>query len=261
MKRFLLSLLAILLVSAGTADARNIVLSTTNHVVLKGEISSKSVNKAIYDISTHPSNAIYMYINSPGGSIIAGNSLIDFLKNSPKKVYCIADFAASMAFTILQHCERRYVMNNSVIMQHEASIGLENSVPKFLSLLKMLLAMIYNTEKETASRIGLSYKAYKKHTSSDWWLYGKNAVSKNIADKLVAVRCTKKLTETLEKETLKSFFTTLDVEWSGCPLITYPVKVDGDKSLLQKSEELRNKDWDIDTIKEINRYTVDALQD
>lgn len=259
MKKLIFTLFAAAFLTANSANAKNIVLGTNNNVVLKGKISNKTVNKAIYEISTHPSKALYLYINSPGGSILAGNTLVSYLKTTPKSVYCIADFAASMAFTILQHCKKRYVMSNSVTMQHEASIGLQNSVPQFLSLLKMILTMINTTEKETAGKIGITYKKYKKKTRSDWWLYGKDSVREGVADKLVTVLCTKKLTKTLHKETIRSFFSSAEVEWSGCPLLTYPITVNGNKKILRNNGVVENNYWNSSTIKEINRYTVNEL--
>jgi len=54
--------------------------------------------------------------------------LINTLKKSGINVSCISDFSASMAFIILQSCQRRLAMVSSVLMQHQMSIGLEGNI-------------------------------------------------------------------------------------------------------------------------------------
>ena len=65
---------------------------------------------------------IYIYINSPGGSITAGLALYDTMKFIKSKVNTICiGLAASMAAFILSSGDKRYALENSEVMIHEPS--------------------------------------------------------------------------------------------------------------------------------------------
>ena len=65
---------------------------------------------------------IYIYINSPGGSITAGLALYDTMKFiKPKVITICVGLAASMAAFILSAGEKRYALENSEVMIHEPS--------------------------------------------------------------------------------------------------------------------------------------------
>ena len=67
------------------------------------------ISKIVYQlILKEGDNPIYLYINSHGGEVVAGNNLINYLLYNNKNIICIANYAASMAFAILQACNKRY---------------------------------------------------------------------------------------------------------------------------------------------------------
>lgn len=65
-------------------------------------------------------------INSPGGDVITGFVFISQMEEAKANglyVRCIVkDFAASMAFGILVHCDERHVLANSFLLWHRARI-------------------------------------------------------------------------------------------------------------------------------------------
>ena len=94
-------------------------------ILLNGEISEDSVNiwiaQLLYlDSVSH--DDIFIYINSPGGSIISGLALYDTMNFVKSKVVTICvGLAASMAAFILSSGNVRYALTNSEIMIHEPS--------------------------------------------------------------------------------------------------------------------------------------------
>src|SRR5579883_3485108 len=56
-------------------------LKEGNHVILRGEVSERSIAKLIIDMSetSVDNDEIVMYIVSPGGSVLAGNNLIQYM--------------------------------------------------------------------------------------------------------------------------------------------------------------------------------------
>lgn len=255
MKTIFNAILILILISVCNVSyaERKLTLSTSNHVVLRGSIDEENVNDVIYKIASHPNKSLYLYINSPGGSIHAGNTMINFLKSTDKQVYCVADYAASMAFSILQYCYKRIASSNSILMQHEAYIKLDDSVSNFMSMLKWLQDMIRHTEAGVAKRLDMPIKKYKHKIAGDWWIYGKHTVSEGVVDEIRLVSCTNKLIKQKEDApstiSLGLFSTPLDVpstQKSKCPIISPYVD----------DAELKNRgDWDATYIKKINRYT------
>jgi len=242
------------------ALGEEIVLETSNTVTLRGVIDDKSIGQTIQKLILNNSPTIYLYITSPGGQIIAGERLVQYLKTTDKNIECIADFAASMAFIILQHCKARYIMGDSIIMQHEASLGAQGELPNFLSWVKLITGIVTKLEKSQAKRIGITHKQYRSKIANDWWMHGTEAVVNKAADKQVNVTCSRRLMRTQEKQIIISFFGVIKLHWSGCPLIAYPVKVN-DKSTMDDPNEFKNKmkffikdNWTPSLIKEVNRY-------
>lgn len=233
---------------AKAEDSSRVVLSGKNLVVIKGEIDDESVAVAASQLLESDSKEVTIYISSPGGSIVAGNSLISIMKGSGKKTRCIASEAVSMAFVIFQACDERLVLENSIVMQHEASYGLKGQAPNNRSMLNFIESMLKSMDKAQADRIGLSYAEFKSRTRNDWWLFGEAAVDENVADSLVSVTCSPELSKKHTKQTLRALFISAEVEWSGCPLVDGPLKVDvktftpfGGKSESEALDELLSK--------------------
>ena len=103
-------------------------LTENNFVAIRGQIDESTASRFISDVMKLKSNKIYVYLTTPGGSVISGMSIvqtINTLQASGKEFVCIADRAASMGFVIFQSCTQRYVMEHSIIMQHQVSLGIE----------------------------------------------------------------------------------------------------------------------------------------
>jgi ATP-dependent Clp protease protease subunit len=215
---------------SGLAHGGNeeITLTPTNHIVLRGEIDSQSVSKTIHAILSSKEQELILFINSPGGSVMAGRQLVQVLRTTDKKVTCIANVAASMAFVITQGCHKRYVTDSSILMQHVASYGLEGQAPNNLTYTQFLERVLKQLDQFQANRMGLSYKDFKAKTRDDLWLFGEESVQQNAADKVVNVKCSTELAQKTIKEKVQVFIFTVDLEWSGCPLVEYPIKVGAD---------------------------------
>jgi ATP-dependent Clp protease protease subunit len=99
-------------------------------VMISGEITDQSMDVAVAELlflnSQDPNLPIYLYINSPGGSVVAGNQLIDTMNFISAPVWTIAlGMAASMGGAILSAGEKghRYCLKSSQILVHPMSGG------------------------------------------------------------------------------------------------------------------------------------------
>lgn len=176
---------------------KSVTLEPGNFMSVVGSINSKNVGMWIRNISAIEQNTFYVYIDSNGGSVDAGQRLIDqfsYLQQQGVTIECIAQNAHSMAFQILQSCDKRYVTPSAKVMQHQMSVNdLEGQFDNLMNYLNMVQQMSNKLDKASAERIGLSYDEYKKKVSTDWWLFGEEIVKANVADEIVYVGCSPEL--------------------------------------------------------------------
>lgn len=200
-------------------NINNIKLTNNNFVSLRESVTDKSIGKVISDLSaitTDNNNQIYLFLDTPGGSVVAGNNLIDhlnYLNSTGVKINCIAKTAISMGFVILQQCPGdRLALPSAVLMQHQMSTTLSGNIlnieKDFIYSKKLYERLIYKQSK----RIGMSPDEFKEKTRDDWWLDGETALENNIVDRLVNLGCSKKVVN--QKVTINKYS-------SQCPLINF----------------------------------------
>ena len=121
---------------SGVFSNELIELNSRNMITIRGPIKHESVSDFMNKAGKIDSKNIYIYISSPGGSVMEGMKIVDLIRSlekSGRSVSCISDFSASMAFIILQSCQRRLATFSSVLMQHQKKSKLV--LKKSLSLL------------------------------------------------------------------------------------------------------------------------------
>ncbi len=214
-------LIVILLGSCQSAFAiNNITLNTTNNVVLRGEINQDVIDNVLYQLMTN--NPEYLYINSNGGSVMAGNRLVQYLKY--KEIKCIAEKAYSMAFVILQACKYRYATQQSTAMQHQQSLRIGGELLPIMHYLDMVNAMENDLNKLQAERIGMKEQKFRELTTNEWWVYGTDIIDNGIADDIAYVNCTSELVKSNTTTIDYWFFQEIKTVFSKCPLITQPIE-------------------------------------
>jgi len=195
-------------------------------LVLQGEVNGESVAKIEAALLESKDAEVTLYIASPGGSIMDGMALADLIRDSGKKVKCVAGFAASMAFAILQSCQERYVLDHSLLMQHVPSYGLNGQEPNNWSMANLIHRLSKRMDQFQADRLGMTLAAFRAHVRNDWWMYGADAVENKAADEVATASYTPELTKQRRKETQQTLFWTVNVEYSACPIIDAPLKVE-----------------------------------
>lgn len=220
----MLKLLILLFCCVVICYGNNLVkLNENNHIVIRGRIDDNSVNNFIND-SLHINDElddIYIYINSPGGSVHSGNAILQniYALSQTKKIHCVCDFCASMAFVIFQGCEYRHVLHNSVLMQHQMSLQVNGKLEEINNYLQMIYQINNSTNLMQSNRTKLSLTEFNNKVSNDWWTYGNNAITENVADDMIYVLCDKKLLNIKKNIMVQTFFNNILLTYSGCPLM------------------------------------------
>lgn len=214
-----------------TIKADILTLHVANTVNFRGVVTEESVAKLqekIFKLSAQlsPNEPIYLTLNTPGGEIMAGTSLIESLKAVKQPVKTVTLFAASMGFQIAQHLDERIVAPNGILMSHRAHVGLEGQVPgEFDTRLNFFKRIMERLDLEDATRMGLTVEKYKDLIHDEYWVSGADAVQDKAADKVAYIRCSSDLlgTETVAMQTM---FGPVTVTYSQCPVITAPLAID-----------------------------------
>ena len=197
---------------------KKIKLTTKNSLILKGSVDDKSISTLIHQLNKmEKKNEIYLYLDTPGGSVESGEKLISEIINH--NVNCIAERAYSMGFAILQSCKNRYIVRHGKLMIHQVQFGLGGELGKVSSYVDFVKQMEYEMTNAMALRIGLNIDAFKYKILDEWWLYGLFALQSNCADEMVQVECSKELT----KQNYTITKGTHDYIYSKCPLVTNEV--------------------------------------
>jgi ATP-dependent protease ClpP protease subunit len=210
-------------------SGRNIILNENNMVSLTNEVNDESISKVIYELYRLENETnIYIYIDTSGGSVDAGNKLIETIEyfSQIKNISCIAHHAASMGFVILQACPYRLGLKTSKLMQHQISTMLADEKQR----LKTYMTYINDLEDELitlqASRINISNKRFRDITYHNWWLTGIKALKYNVVDELVVVGCDNSLLGThIEANTSISANNIIISTYNRCPLIYKPINI------------------------------------
>jgi ATP-dependent Clp protease protease subunit len=233
MRLFLI--LAMLLMST-FALSKEIKLTKDNVLVLDEAFTGPSVAKLIQearqkDADLKSGYPMYLFLNTPGGSIQAGLELIEALKGLNRPIHTVTLFAASMGWQLLQHLGDRYVLNYGRLMSHKArgQIGGEfGGGPSQLdSRYGLWLRTIDLMDKQTVKRTNgkKTLKKYRSEYDNELWLNGAEAVEHGYADEVITVQCDKALDEKTRDSTISFFGMRINLTMSGCPIITYPVSV------------------------------------
>jgi ATP-dependent protease ClpP protease subunit len=198
-------LLLILLscVFSDIAYSEEILLTEKNSISLIGNVDEYSIEPIQNKIDELDENEqLYIFIDSPGGSVFAALGLVEELKTTNKKITCIARKAISMAFSIFQACPVRLITPMPVLMQHRMGLGVQGSPDELKSRANAGFGLEYMLNSSDAARLQLTVEEFSEKIRYEWWIVGSEAVLKaKAADKIVTIKRPKKVKE--QKEEVK----------------------------------------------------------
>jgi ATP-dependent Clp protease protease subunit len=136
-----------------------------------------------------PKKDIYLYINSPGGSVTAGLAIIDtmnFVKANVSTI-CVG-IAASMGALILSAGEKgkRFTLPNSEVMIHQVMGGAEGQASDIAINAKHILRTKETLNKILAQNTGKKFDQVEKDSDRDYWMTADEAKKYGIVDEIIA---------------------------------------------------------------------------
>jgi ATP-dependent Clp protease protease subunit len=138
-----------------------------------------------------PEREIYLYINSPGGSVYAGLAIYDTMQHirAPVSTVCVG-MAASMGALLLAGgaAGKRQALPNSRIMIHQPSSGYHGTAADIDIAAKEVLGIRERLNKILAHHTGRSEKQVAKDVDRDYFMSSEEAVQYGLIDQVVARR-------------------------------------------------------------------------
>ena len=163
----------------------NVKVNPRNVIFFDVPVEATSVDEAVSILSTL-SGDIYLVLNSPGGSVIDGARLINYIKHSGKNINTVCDnFCASMAFQIFEVGKKRYMVDNAMLMAHPASGGAQGTIENMASMLNSFKKYIDRMDAETAARSGIEYSKFKAMVADNVWVDTSDALQMRLADDMI----------------------------------------------------------------------------
>jgi ATP-dependent Clp protease, protease subunit len=142
----------------------------------------------LYLDSEDSSKPIYLYINSPGGSVTAGMAMYDTMQTIKSEVVTICvGLAASMGAFLLAAGTRgkRMALPHARIMIHQPLGGARGQASDIEIEAKEILRMRASLNNLLAQHTGKSIEQIQKDTDRDYFLSAQEALEYGLIDKVI----------------------------------------------------------------------------
>ena len=161
-------------------------------VMLSGPIDDAVANSVIAQLlfldAQDPDKDIYLYINSPGGSVSAGLAIFDTMNFINADVQTIViGMAASMGAFLLAAGEKgkRYALPNAEVMIHQPLGGAQGQATEIEIAAKHILKTRDTLNKILAERTGQPLKVIARDTDRDNYMSAEEAVKYGLVDAIM----------------------------------------------------------------------------
>jgi len=233
MRKLLASLVIGILGLSGTALAKDVLIIPQGVISLRGVFDGSMQSQFILDLGKRDlkeDDRILIAIDSPGGSIDAMEAMLDVMHSYQEvgvEFDCFAVFAASAASAFLGHCDNRFVAPSSILMYHPATFGVRGEAHKIQAMVNFTMKSVTKLEVFNAKTLRMPLSEYRAQVRDELWISGDEAVGKHAADKVLSVLCAPELFKSSIGQKIDTKFGQVHVEWSACPLVPYPLSVNG----------------------------------
>lgn len=142
------------------------------------------------DLPIEKRQPITIYLSCPGGNCFDGFNMVDVILNSKTPVRGIVfSLAASMGYHILLSCHERIAFKNSVLLQHDGQIGIQNSTSKARDTMRFFDSMETRTKEYVLSRTTMTEEFYDKVYDQEYYMYADEAKKLGCIDKIIGEDC------------------------------------------------------------------------
>ncbi|MCZ8031061.1 MAG: ATP-dependent Clp endopeptidase proteolytic subunit ClpP [Pseudomonadota bacterium] len=164
-------------------------------VFLVGPVNDQTANlvcaQLLFLESENPDKEIFLYINSPGGSVSAGLSIYDtmnFIKPDVSTL-CMGMAASMGSFLLMAGAKgKRFALPNSRVMLHQPSGGAQGQASDIEIQAREILKTREQLNRIYAERTGQSYEKITSDMERDFWMSPGEAREYGLIDQVLDKR-------------------------------------------------------------------------
>jgi len=164
-------------------------------IFLVGPVNDVTANLVVAQMlfleSENPDKDIYLYINSPGGSVTAGLAIYDTMQFVKPDVstLCVGQAASMGAFLLAAGTQgKRYCLPNSRVMIHQPMGGFQGQASDIEIHAKEILFIKQRLNEMLAKHTGQPLERIERDTDRDNFLSAEAAVEYGLVDKMLTSR-------------------------------------------------------------------------
>ncbi|MBR0575802.1 ATP-dependent Clp endopeptidase proteolytic subunit ClpP [Proteiniclasticum sp. BAD-10] len=161
-------------------------------IMLSGEINDVTANLVVAQLlfleSEDPDKDIYIYINSPGGSITSGMAIFDTMNYIKPDVatICVGMAASMGAFLLTAGAKgKRFALPNSEIMIHQPLGGYQGQATDIEIHARRILQIKEKMNTIMAERTGQPLDVIKKDVERDNFMNVEQAIAYGLIDSVL----------------------------------------------------------------------------
>jgi len=156
--------------------------------VIDDELSSLIIAQFLFLEAEDPDKEIFLYINSPGGSVTSGLAIYDTMQyvKPPIATLCMG-LAASMGAILLAAGEKgkRYALPHSRIMIHQPMGGARGQATDLEIQAREIILLKEKLNKIMANHTGQLFEKIVKDTDRDYFIGAEEAKEYGIIDEVL----------------------------------------------------------------------------
>ncbi|SDJ95384.1 ATP-dependent Clp protease proteolytic subunit ClpP [Ferrimonas sediminum] len=164
-------------------------------IFLTGQVEDHMANLVVAQLlfleSENPDKDIYLYINSPGGSVTAGMSIYDtmqFIKPDVSTV-CMGQAASMGAFLLAGGAKgKRHVLPNSRVMIHQPLGGFQGQASDIAIHAQEIIGIKQKLNTLLAEHTGQPLEIIERDTDRDNFMSANDAVEYGLVDSVLTKR-------------------------------------------------------------------------
>lgn len=161
-------------------------------IMLSGEVNDVTANLVVAQLlfleSEDPDKDIFLYINSPGGSVTAGMAIYDTMNyiKADVSTICVGMAASMGAFLLSSGAKgKRYALPNAEVMIHQPLGGFQGQATDIGIHANRMLKIKERLNKILSENTNQPLEKLSADVERDYFLDGEEAVEYGIVDKVI----------------------------------------------------------------------------
>jgi len=155
---------------------------------IRDEMANSIIAQLLFLEAEDPKKDIYLYINSPGGSVTSTMAIIDTMNHIKPDVatVCIGMAASGGALTLSAGAKgKRFALPNAEVMIHQPLGGVEGQASDIEITARNIIKTRDKLNKLLSDNTGKSIAMIAKDVDRDYWMDADEARKYGIVDKIM----------------------------------------------------------------------------